>query len=366
MSEENPNAFKLWINADVVKKYFKHTKLSKNEIDKIIKSLNSRELRARVQLIAEELKKNLSSEYLKALKELLDISKKENLKSFELWPATEFIQLYGLNHIDQSIAAMYELTQKFTAEFCIRPFINKYGSEIYNRLDVFKLDENEHIRRWLSEGTRPRLPWGQKLQNAVVDPSLGLALLEHLKFDSSLYVRKSVANHLNDIAKDHPEIVVKTLKRWKKQIPLNFEKEFHFISSRALRTLIKNGHPEAMNFAGVDVDQKLLKCSVLKVEKAHLKINDRLKFQCKLTNLSTKRVKFIVDYVIYFKKANAKLSPKVFKFKTGFLNAGEHLILSKQHHFKMITTRKYYAGEHRLALKVNGHELKFIRFDLKV
>lgn len=364
MSNENPKAFKLWMNESVVKKYFKNTNLNAHEIQKIKNQLVSLELKSRVQLIAHELKKALPNNYPKALRELLKITRTENLKSFELWPATEFIQIYGLEHIKESINAMYELTPRFTAEFSIRPFINKYGEQIYAQLECWRNDPNEHIRRWLSEGTRPRLPWGEKLHAAVKNPQHGLKILEHLKFDNALYVRKSVANHLNDIAKDHPELVIQTLSSWQKHVPKNYEKEFKFISHRALRTLIKNGHPEALKFSGVDLNQKNLKLTSLQFKKTNIQMGDFLEFNFSITNVTNKKIKYIADYTIYFKKNNAKLSPKVFKLKTGVLEPGEVLNITKKHGFKPITTRKYYSGRHQIAIKLNGHEFDLKNFNL--
>ncbi|MFZ3231417.1 MAG: DNA alkylation repair protein [Pseudobdellovibrio sp.] len=364
MSKENPNAFKLVINSAIVKKYFKETALTKKEIQKIAKDIDSLELRQRVQLIAYELKKVLPDDFSVALSKLLQITRKQNLESFELWPATEFIQIYGLNHIEKSLTAMYELTQKFTAEFSIRPFINKYGAEIYEKLEAWKHDENEHIRRWLSEGTRPRLPWGEKLQLAVENPSYGLEILEHLKFDPSLYVRKSVANHLNDIAKDHPTIVVQTLIRWKKQVPENYQKEFQFITNRALRTLIKNGNTDALKFSGIETNNNSINQSELKINKTKFKMGDILEMTFLITNTSKKRIKFIVDFVIYFQKANGQLKPKVFKLKNGFLESKQQLSIAKKYAFRPITTRKFHSGIHHLTIKLNGIESKRLKFEL--
>lgn len=366
MKKENPNAFKLWISPAVAQKYFRHTKLSKNEISAICKSLERLELKARVRLIAKEMHAALPSDYEMALTALLKICREEKLKSFELWPATEFIQLYGLDHIDASLAAMYELTPKFTAEFSIRPFINKHGTEIYRKLARWKNDENEHIRRWLSEGTRPRLPWGERLFDAVKNPHPGLEILEALKFDPALYVRKSVANHLNDIAKDHPELVVKTLSQWKKSLPKDFQKEFQFISHRALRTLIKDGHTGALKYMGVGLDKNALSCTTFALDKNKVKVGGHLEISLSLKNKTQKPLKYILDYVIYFKKSNGDLGAKVFKWKSGFLAPNESIKLSKKHSFKPITTRKYYSGEHRVAAKVNGGELKSNTFSLKL
>ncbi|MFZ4404002.1 MAG: DNA alkylation repair protein [Pseudobdellovibrionaceae bacterium] len=366
MTQENPKAFKLWISAEIAKKYFLNTSLSAKDLKKILAQLNKLELRARVQLIATELKNILPENFPKALQQLMIIVRQQEMKSFELWPATEFIQMYGLNHIDESLAAMYELTRKFTAEFSIRPFINSYGDRIYEKLEQWKSDHNEHIRRWLSEGTRPRLPWGEKLHAAVKDPKRGLRILDHLKFDPSLYVRKSVSNHLNDISKDHPDLVIKTLQQWQKQLPKNYQKEFDFICNRALRTLIKKGHPGTLQFLGIDLNKSSVKCSDFKINKTKFKMNEELRLELSLKNQTLQPLKFVVDYVIYFKKANGALNPKVFKLKKGFLPPQARINFAKKYSFKPITTRKYHGGEHQIAIQVNGHEIKRLRFDLKV
>lgn len=366
MTEDNPKAFKLWINAEVVKKYFLDLQLPKKDLQALLTDLQPLELRARVQLIARGLKAALPAHYPTALKKLVSLTQKKNMKSFELWPATEFIQLYGLDHIDESLSAMYLLTSDFTAEFSIRPFINKYGSEIYSRLEAWTADPNEHIRRWLSEGTRPRLPWGEKLHSAVKDPKPGLDLLEQLKFDPSLYVRKSVSNHLNDIAKDHPELVVRTLLRWKKRVPRNFEKEFTFICNRALRTLVKNGHPGALRFFGVEPGETSLQISALKLDKTQIRLGQALQLEFRIKNTSTKSQKYVVDYVLHFKKSNGSLSPKVFKLKTGVLPPGQSLFFRKSCRIKPVTTRTYFSGTQKVSIKLNGVESKSRQFELLV
>jgi 3-methyladenine DNA glycosylase AlkC len=361
---ENENAFKNLINAKVVQKYLSVHCKDKKAINKVILQLNDLELRARVQLIANELKNYLDADFTKAIKQLVQITRSQKMRSFELWPATEFIQLYGLDHIEESFEVMQELTPKFTAEFCVRPFINKHGVVIYKKLHKLKSHPDEHIRRWVSEGTRPRLPWGEKLKNAVLDPSHGLDLLESLKFDSSLYVRKSVANHLNDISKDHPQKVVQTLKRWAQEVPKNYENEFRFIVHRALRTLIKNGDPQALSLVGVKSQDKVLSCSEPKIKNKKIKIGESVEFSFSIKNKSSKKIKYLIDFVIYYKKSNGDLSPKVFKLKSGYIEGHETLNMTKKVSFRPITTRTYHLGEHRLALKVNGTEKLAVSFVL--
>jgi 3-methyladenine DNA glycosylase AlkC len=362
---ENESAFKNWINATVVNKYANGVNSKqRNEFKKISNQLDTLELRARVKLIANTLKVYLDQDFPKALNQLMKIVKDQELKSFELWPATEFIQIYGLDHIDESLQAMYELTPKFTAEFSIRPFINIHGDIVFDKLKKWHNDSNEHIRRWLSEGTRPRLPWGERLTASVKNPKLGLIILDKLKFDSSLYVRKSVANHLNDIAKDHPELVIKTLAVWSKHVPKHYQKEFNFILHRALRTLIKDGHTEALKLIGIKPSISGLKVENFNVKTKTIKMGSNLEFSFDLKNTGSKKQKYIVDFIIYFQKSNGSLSSKVFKLKSGFIDPQSKIQIYKKYSFRAITTRKYYPGLHKISLKLNGTQGKTLSFDL--
>jgi len=141
------------------------------------------------------------------------------LEGFLLWPFAEYVAEVGIEHIDLSLNILKEITQRFTAEFAIRPFIHRYPKIVYPELLKWTNSESEHVRRLCSEGSRPRLPWGMKLDNAVTDPTQGIELLDKLKYDDSMYVRKSVANHLNDVSKDHPDVAINIFKRWIKQVP---------------------------------------------------------------------------------------------------------------------------------------------------
>lgn len=365
MAQDNPKALKHFVGEEVLRKYFFNVQLSSKDMKTMCLQLLNIELKPRVRFIATELRRHLPDPYPLALAELLKITRTQDLRSFECWPATEFIQIYGLDHIEESLTALYELTSRFTSEYSVRPFINRYHKPIYQKLSQWTSDPDEHIRRWVSEGTRPRLPWGEKLNQAVMNPTLGLELLEALRFDGSLYVRKSVANHLNDIAKDHPEKVVQTLSRWSKEVPPSYEKEFQFIVHRALRTLVKDGHRGALGLLGVGSNERSFKVSPLKLKKNKVRMRESLDFSFSLANSSSKQQNFIVDYVIYFKKANGSLSPKVFKLKKLNLKSNERVHIEKKHTLKKITTRVYYSGLHKLALKVNGLEQKPLKFILK-
>jgi len=187
------------------------------------------------------------------------------------------------------------------------------------------------------------------------NPQLTLPILEKLRFDSELFVRKSIANHLNDITKDHPEFVIKVLTRWKKEASLEDSHKINWIVNRSLRTLIKDGHPGALKLIGVSKAQ--IKLDNFQIKQKKIKLGDRLDFQIDIRSTSNKDQKLVVDYIIHFIKANKNATSKVFKLKTTKILAKNILIIKKSHHFKKITTRNYYSGIHGLEIQVNGNSI---------
>ena len=139
------------------------------------------------------------------------------LAPFFYLPHSHAISTAGLKHFDSGMQANYELTKRFSAEFSIRPFVVEYQSPALRLLKKWTKDSSPHVRRLVSEGTRPRLPWAMRLKAIQADPSLTLPLLEALKDDAEPYVQRSVANHLGDILKDHPEVAYETCERWIKE-----------------------------------------------------------------------------------------------------------------------------------------------------
>ncbi len=348
------------INAEVVEAYARGLKkidksLNLKPLLEVKKHFHELSLRARVRSIAIALHEALPP-YPKALTLLASVVEAEDIKNFALWPATEFVQYFGLEHFDESFAAMQNWTRRFTAEFVVRPFILKQPKKSFTYLLEAAKHENVHLRRWASEGSRPRLPWGERLHPLIADPSPCLKILEILKFDPEIYVRKSVANHLNDISKDHPELVIETLKSWKKIVPLNFEKEFKFILRQSLRTLIKLGNPNALALMGVKHANPALSIKKFNIKQKSIQIGESCDFEFVLRNDANKSTKYVLDYVLYHCKANGSLSPKVFKLKTGQIPGNSELKICKRHSFKPVTTRVYYSGKHKIQLQLNGRE----------
>ncbi len=213
------SAFKNWINAGLVARMAKHIEFHYPEFDskafnKLSSQLPALEMKPRMKLICDFLKTHLPEDYTTALDILIAATVKPALKvapleSFDLWAFTEYVHRYGMKDFDESMKALHEFTQRFTAEFAIRPFLIQEETKTLKVLHMWTQDPNPHVRRLVSEGSRPRLPWGEQLKSFIKNPAPTIELLEKLKYDDELYVRKSVANHLNDISKDHPKLAVK-------------------------------------------------------------------------------------------------------------------------------------------------------------
>lgn len=331
----------------------------------LMTKLKPLEMKPRVRLIRDELHEMLPKDYARALTVLLKSVRTGDLSGFDLWPYTEFIQLHGLKDPVRSLDALQEITKKFTGEWAVRPFLRQDSKSTLKYLSDCTKNKDVHVRRWASEGTRPRLPWGERLHEFVRDPKPTLKLLENLKFDEELYVRKSVSNHLNDIAKDHPDLVVQTLARWKKEAGSRHADKIDWTIHRSLRTLIKDGHAGALRLIGVS-DKPQIVFRDLKLKPAKIVMGDRIEFAFTIQSKAKSSQRLVVDYVIHFVKANRTTAPKVFKMKTLEIKGGDSIEFAKSHHIKPITTRVYHPGVHYLEIQINGSSFGKIPWSLKL
>lgn len=367
--KENPNAFKHLFGKALLVRMSEalcevYPPFDQKTFVGLLRKLELLEMKPRVLFLRDELKRQLPSDYPKALRLLLKAAKNPALSGFDFWPFSAFVQAYGLEHSELSLEALKELTPRFSSEFSVRPFLKQDPNTTLAFLEDCARDRDVHLRRWASEGTRPRLPWGERLHAFIKDPTLTLPILELLKSDDELYVRKSVSNHLNDIAKDHPELVVKILKRWKTEAPKEHTEKITWITHRALRTLIKNGHAGSLRLMGVSPGAEI-KVTAIQLNQRKFKLGDRLEFSFKIQSLSAKPQKLVVDYIVHFMKANQKTSPKVFKLKTFVLSGKSALTVTKSHHLKKITTRVYHPGQHALEIQVNGAVLARVTWEIQ-
>jgi 3-methyladenine DNA glycosylase AlkC len=271
------------------------------------------------------------------------------MASFRYLPHVFYVSKYGLADLDAALRVQYELTQRFTAEFSIRAYLDKHPGETLARLRIWATDQNHHVRRLVSEGTRPRLPWAPRLRAFQKDPAPVLALLELLKDDPELYVRRSVANNLNDIAKDHPAIAIEVCKQWM----VNASPDRQWIVRHALRVLVKQGHPGALTLMGIGAKPKV-KIDAVTFTPKTARIGGKLAIEFQFTSASSKRQSLQVDFRVHFVKANGKSAPKVFKLKRLDLAPRESVTLSTRVSFAPMTTRKPYPGLHRVEALING------------
>ena len=270
-------------------------------------------------------------------------------RGFAAWPLIDYVGVHGLDHPEVALELLRNLTGLFSAEFAVRPFLKRYPAVALSRMTTWCDDPDHHVRRLASEGTRPRLPWGERLPDFVTDPSPVLDLLECLKDDSSEYVRRSIANNLNDISKDHPDRVVQTCQRWL----IDSSPERKWIVRHATRTLVKSGHPEVFPLLGYTPNPKL-SVESFQLDQEVLLFGDTIELSLSLKSESKVEQKFVLDYGVHFMKANGKQSMKVFKLKSLALEPGETVEVTKRHSIKPITTRTYYPGKHQIELLVNG------------
>jgi 3-methyladenine DNA glycosylase AlkC len=280
------------------------------------------------------------------------------LQGWAIMPMADFVGIHGQAHFDLSMTLLYEMTQRFTAEFAIRYFLVAKPEQTLAVLSSWLPDSSEHVRRLISEGTRPRLPWGMQLKDFVKNPAPILPLLEALKDDDSEYVRRSVANNLNDIAKDHPQVVIKIAKSWLH----NASKNRVRLVKHACRTLFKQGVPEALAlFEFLPPKAKHIR---LVLSHNELRFGESLSMSLSLSSDAPISQQIMLDYVVYHQKANGKLLPKVFKWKVITLSPYQSVELQKNHSFRTVTTRQYYQGEHRIAVLINGKEFARQNFHL--
>jgi 3-methyladenine DNA glycosylase AlkC len=254
---------------------------------------------------------------------------------------------------------MYEITKRHTAEFTIRPFIERYQERIWPILERWTEDSSQDVRRLVSEGTRPRLPWAGQLRQFIAEPGPVIDLLDRLRNDESDYVRRSVGNNLNDIAKDHPERVLEVARRWS----VGATPETQWIIGRALRSLVKQGHPDGLAVLGYGPPEIAL-CR-LSITPPEIDLGEAITVAFELTNAQESTQNLVIDLVLHLVRANGKTGRKVFKFTTTTLARSETRQFSKTLKIRPVTTRRYYTGIHRVDVQVNGVVLDGLDFVLR-
>ena len=270
----------------------------------------------------------------------------------------DYIEVFGQNEEDWdiSISAIERYTPYESAEFAVRPFIINHEERMMAQMYAWSKHENKGVRRLASEGCRPQLPWAQSLPSFKKDPSPILPILEQLKNDPCEWVRKSVANNLNDISKTHPDLVIKIAKEW-----YGDNKDTDWIVKHACRTLLKKGNKEVLAIFGYG-NAEAVNVENFNLEKNPVKIGEDLIFTFLLT--AKKDAKVRLEYGIDYVKAKGKRSRKVFKISEVSFNESEKKHYTRKHSFADVSVRKHYPGVHSVTLIVNGEECGVLDFEL--
>lgn len=334
----------------------------------------NREYKQRIRHMATVLHTFLPHDYKEAtskILELLDCVKqtlpdfsriddtKFQLLTLEYGPVLgDYIEQYGLDDYETSVKAIEKITQFTSCEFAVRPFIIKYPDRMMAQMLAWSGHPHWGVRRLASEGCRPRLPWAMALPHLKANPAPILPILENLKNDPSRFVRLSVANNLNDIAKDNPRTVIDLAKRWKGE-----SEKTDWVVKHGCRTLLKQGNAEVMKLFGFDSVEHI-GIEDFHIASPRVSIGDSLEFAFNLVNHHDKRTKIRLEYAVYYQKANGTLAKKVHKISEKEYAGHSTTPVSRKHSFRVVTTRKLHPGLHQVAVVINGNESQRHDFNL--
>lgn len=334
---------------------------------KFLKSIYTKEwdhyeLKQRVRhvtiCLSEQMGNNFKNSCELLFKLISELESKGRSQGFEYMFLPDYIELYGQEDVETSIKAFEKITQFVSCEFAVRKFIDRHQDRMLKQMLIWSKHKNHHVRRFASEGCRPRLPWGMALSKLKINPLPILPILENLKNDDSEYVRKSVANNLNDIAKDHPDLVLQLIKKWKGQ-----SKNTDWIIKHGSRTLLKKANEKVLSEFGwsTKINASVKK---LNLEKNKLKIGSGTNFSFDLSHKEKKQSALRLEYALYYMKSNGKQNKKIFKISENKFEPNKIYTFKRKISFKDLTTRKHYPGEHKIAIVVNGSSMAEINFTL--
>jgi 3-methyladenine DNA glycosylase AlkC len=336
-------------------------------VERVTARVDGLEMRDRVTAMADALWETLPKPYPRALDVLVailgpELPTEDGMFKHGYWlmPVARFVELHGLDHFGRSMGALYEITKRHTAEYAVRPFIERYPEQALGRLHGWVSDASAHVRRLVSEGTRPRLPWASRLQVFVEDPSPVLGLLERLKDDPSRFVQRSVANNLNDIMKDHPALAMGTIERWHAGAGAGRQ----WIIRHALRNRVRQGDPVALRLLGYQAPEVALE--QFSVDPVRIGVGQELTCRFRLASNADAEQKLLIDYRVHYVRRDGSTMPRVFRVGMRVLEAGGEMMVEKRHAMRPVSGRGIFPGEHRLEVQVNGIILAAGTFDVEL
>ena len=323
------------------------------------------EMKGRVVHVADALAATLPGDFTESAGILEKALERPDFDGWIIYPVDDYVARYGIDHPEVALPLIAGLTSRWSCEFAIRPFIELHPELTFEYFDRWIDSDDEHLRRLVCEGSRPRLPWGARLKAFIDDPSPTIRLLDRLVDDPSPYVRKSVANHLNDISKDHPDLAVETATRWLAEAgqPEGSDAAAdgqtvgpdagrrRWIVSHGLRSLIKAGHPDALRMLGFD-PEAVVSLTSFRAAPGEIRIGDAVTIELSLTAADSTPV--MVDYAIHHAGSSTRRSPKVFKLKRTVLEPGVETHFRREHRIREVSVRRIHPGPHLIEVQVNG------------
>ena len=329
-------------------------------VDAVLPRLADLELKDRINLVADELATHLPPDYPTALARVVVVARSDDpvVEGFAAWPLCSFVERHGADHPDESLAAMPVLTRRMSCEFAVRPFLDRHLDLTREHLRRWVRSDDEAVRRLASEGTRPRLPWGPRVAALVDDPMIGLDLLEELRHDPSETVRRSVANHLNDVARADAGLVVEVVGRWAQDPDVDRAMVRH-----ALRSLVKEGDPGALGVLGFTTEPAV-RVESFTVSPTEIVLGDTITMDAIVVSTAPIDQRLVVDFAVHHVGADGSTRSKVFKWTTLDLPAETSAALTKRRRIATASTRRYHAGAHAVDLLVGGEVSATTQFDL--
>jgi 3-methyladenine DNA glycosylase AlkC len=329
--------------------------------------LDGLSLRERADFLRDALLADVPGSYADLARALRAAAGSEEFTGWLIWPVTSAVAVKAVEAdqagaeptaFDDALALLAELTPRLTSEFAVRVLLRHDLDRALSVISAWTDSPDEHVRRLASEGTRPYLPWSVRVPGILARPGATVSLLDTLYRDESDYVRRSVANHLNDLSRDHPELVVNTARQWLADPAPHTPA----LIRHALRTLIKRGNPAALSLLGFA--PAAVEISGPRLDSTAVPFDGSVRFTASIRNTGDEPARLAVDYIVHHSKANGSQTAKTFKLTTATLDPGQSITLTRGHSFRPITTRRYYPGPHAITLQVNGVPSERADFEL--
>ncbi|MEJ2863622.1 DNA alkylation repair protein [Actinomycetospora flava] len=310
-------------------------------------------LRERVDVVRDALLRDVPAGFPAARRVVRDVLDGPHLEGWMIWPVTEFVASRALESgstrdFDAAMALLARLTVGLTGEFAVRELLVARPERGLHIMRTWTGHDSEHVRRLATEGSRAYLPWAKRVPWLLAHPRATRGILDATYRDPAEYVRRSVANHLNDLSRVDPSVVTDVAAAWAGDPDAHTPR----LLRHGLRTLVKRADPAALSLVGFTGND--LHVARPRIAGDVVPWNGDLTFTAAVTNHGETDATVAIDYSIGFRRANGSVSAKTFNLGSRRIAAGGSAVVTKTHSFRPITTRTYYPGAHDVTVQANG------------